>query len=147
MLTSGGNSGLKYCVVEGLSANTKYGYGLEYQILDDANHSWMLEGKMTAGDYRTVASLYELYAAKNKKLRPLGQFNHSRVVCTGTRVEHWLNGIKVLTYERGSKDFRAKVAASKFKDIPGFGETEQGHILLQDHGSQVHFRNIKIRGM
>jgi len=147
MLTSGGNSGLKYYVVEGLSSNTKYGYGLEYQILDDANHSWMLEGKMKPGDYRTVGSLYELYAAKNKKLKPLGQFNHSRVICTDTHVEHWLNGIKVLTYERGSKDFRAKVAASKFKDIPGFGETKQGHILLQDHGSPVHFRNIKIRPM
>ncbi len=145
MRTTGGNSGLKYFVVEGLSSNTKYGYGLEYQILDDANHSWMLEGKMTPGDYRTVGSLYELYPAKNKKLRPLGQFNHSRVICTGTRVEHWLNGIRVLTYERGSPDFRAKVKASKFKDIPGFGETPEGHILLQDHGSFVHFRNIKIR--
>jgi hypothetical protein len=92
-----------------------------------------------------VGSLYELYAATNKKLKPLGQFNHSRVICTGTRVEHWLNGIKVLTYERGSPDFRAKVVASKFKDIPGFGETKEGHILLQDHGSLVHFRNIKIR--
>ena len=145
MLTSGGNSGLKYFVVEGLSSNAKYGYGLEYQILDDANHSWMIEGKMTPGDYRTVGSLYELYAAKNKKLRPLGQFNHSRVICTGPRVEHWLNGIKVLTYERGSPDFRVKVKASKFKDIPGFGETAAGHILLQDHGSFVHFKNIKIR--
>ncbi len=147
MLTTGGNSGLKYFVVEGLSSNTKYGYGLEYQMLDDANHSWMLEGKMKPGDYRTVGSLYELYPARNKKLRPLGEFNHSRVVVTGAQVEHWLNGIKVLTYKRGSQDFRAKVAASKFKDIPGFGETREGHILLQDHGSELCFRNIKIRSL
>ena len=145
MLSVGGNSGVKYFVLEGLSDNDKHGVGLEYQILDDANHAWMLDGRMEPGDYRTVGSLYEVYQATNKKMKPLGQYNQSRIVCTGTHVEHWLNGIKVVTFERGSADFRRRVQASKFKRFPGFGEAPEGHILIQDHGSQVCFRNIKIR--
>lgn len=150
MMDRGGNSGVKYFVQDGVSSksldyNEKYGFGLEYQVLDDANHPWMLEGKMEAGDYRTVSALYELYAPKNKKLMPLGTFNKSRIVVKGDHVEHWLNGVKVLEYERGSNDFRERVKQSKFRDIPNFGELEKGHILLQDHGSRVAYRNIKIR--
>lgn len=145
MLNAGGNSGVKYLVVEGLSDNDQHGVGLEYQILDDNNHAWMLEGKMQPGDYRTVGSLYELYRATRKKLRPLAHFNRSRIVCTVEVVEHWLNGIKVLSYERGSEDFRERVQASKFKGIPNFGEAPRGHILIQDHGGTVNFRNIKLR--
>ena len=150
MIDRGGNSGLKYFVQDGMSSkslheNDKYGFGLEYQLLDDANHPWMLEGKMKAGDYRTVGSLYEIYAPENKKLMPLGQYNKSRILVKGKHVEHWLNGIRVLTYERGSEDFRKRVLASKFKDVPNFGELNKGHILLQDHGSRVAYRNIKIR--
>jgi len=145
MLNAGGNSGIKYFVLEGLSENDKHGVGLEYQILDDANHPWMIEGKMAPGDYRTTGSLYEVYKATNKKMKPLGQYNHSRIVCRGAHVEHWLNGIKVLAFTRGSDDYRRRVQASKFKSFAGFGEAAKGHILIQDHGSQVCFRNIKIR--
>ena len=145
MLTRGGNSGVKYFVLEGLSANPKHGEGLEYQMLDDANHSWMIAGKMKPGDYRTVGSLYELYAAKNKKLRPLGEYNTSRIVSKGAHVEHWLNEIKVLDYERGGDEFKKRVNESKFKTIKGFGLAQEGHILIQDHGGEVCFRNIKIR--
>lgn len=145
MLNSGGNSGLKIFVVEGLGDNDKHGIGLEYQILDDANHPWMLEGKMQPGDFRTVSSAYELYPAKNKKLKPLGYYNQSRIVSRGKHIEHWLNGIKVLEYERGSEDFHKRVAASKSSEFPNYGEADEGHILLQDHGSRVCFRNIKIR--
>ena len=145
MLTKGGNSGLKYFVKEGLSGNKKYGAGLEYQILDDENFSWMREGKMKPGDYRTLASLYEIYPAVNKQPKPLGEWNHSRIVVQGSHVEHWLNGIQVLTYERGSDDFRKKVATSKFKEYEHFGEATEGHILLQDHGSKMAFRNIRIK--
>jgi Domain of Unknown Function (DUF1080) len=145
MLTKGGNSGVKYFVKEGLSGNKKYGAGLEYQILDDENFSWMLEGKMKPGDYRTLASLYEIYPATNKSPKPLGEWNHSRILVKGSQVEHWLNGMKVLAYERGSDDFRKKVAASKFKEFENFGEAAEGHILLQDHGSKMAFRNIKIK--
>ena len=145
MMTKGGNSGVKYFVVEGLSGNEKYGAGLEYQILDDENHPWMLEGKMQPGDYHTVASLYEIYSAENKFPRPLGEWNHSRIVVQGKNVEHWLNGARVLEYKRGSDDFRKKVAESKFAGYKNFGEATEGHILLQDHGSKMAFRNIRIK--
>lgn len=146
MLTKGGNSGVKYYVEEGLSTNPKHGEGLEYQLLDDMNHPWMLEGKMNPNDFHTVGSLYVLYAASSdKRPSPLGLWNQSRIECKNNHVEHWLNGQKVLEYERGSNDFREKVAQSKMAAIPGFGLADKGHILLQDHGSVVHFRNIKIR--
>ena len=145
MLTKGGNSGVKYFVQEGIGENENYGFGLEYQILDDANHPWMIEGKMKPGDYHTVGALYELYEAENKKLKPLGEYNHSKVVADGSHVEHWLNGIKVLEFERGSSDFRDRVNKSKFADVDGFGESKEGHILIQDHGSEVCFKNIRIK--
>jgi hypothetical protein len=145
MDTPGGNSGVKYFVLEELSGTSKSGLGLEYQILDDTNHAWMLEGQMQPNDFHTVGALYELYPPTDKKVFPLGVYNTSRIVSKGTHVEHWLNGVKVVEYERGSADFREKVGASKFKDIKNFGEAPQGHILLQDHGGGVSFRNIKIR--
>ncbi len=147
MLTKGGNSGVKYFVKEGLSDNEKYGVGLEYQLLDDENHPWMLEGKMQPGDYHTLGALYEIYPATNRDPKPLGQWNHSRIVAQGNHVEHWLNGTKVLEYERGSEDFRRKVAASKFNAFEGYGEASEGHILLQDHGSNMAFRHIKIKAL
>lgn len=146
MLTKGGNSGVKYFVKEGLSDNEKYGVGPEYQILDDENFPWMRDGRMQPGDYRTLASLYEIYPAKNKSPKPLGEWNRSRIVAQGKHVEHWLNGSKVVEYERGSDDYRKKVAASKFAQYENFGEEAKGqHILLQDHGSKMAFRNIKIK--
>lgn len=76
---------------------------------------------------------------------PLGEWNSSRIVVEGNQVEHWLNDIKVLEYQRGSDDFRERVSESKFKDIENFGEAPEGHILIQDHGSRLAFRNIKIK--
>lgn len=147
MLTKGGNSGIKYFVKEGLSGNEKYGLGLEYQILDDENFPWMQDGRMKPGDYRTLASLYEIYPAENKSPKPLGEWNHSRIVSQGKHVEHWLNGIRVLAFERGSADFRKRVAASKFAQFKNFGEATEGHILIQDHGSKMAFRNIRIKSL
>lgn len=146
MKTKGGNSGVKYFVIEGVGNNKGYGYGLEYQMLDDKNHPWMLEGKMKPNDFRTIGSLYELYpASSDKRPSPLGLWNESMIVCKGCHVEHWLNGEKILEYERGSADFKAKIAASKFKDVEGFGVLPRGSLLLQDHGSIVHYRNLKIK--
>lgn len=146
METKGGNSGVKYFVQEGVGSNKGYGYGLEYQLLDDKNHAWMLEGKMKPNDYHTLGSLYEIYlASADKHPSPLGLWNESTIVSSGSHVEHWLNGQKILEYERGGADFKAKIAASKFNDVDGFGILPQGHLLLQDHGSIIHFRNIKLK--
>lgn len=146
MLTKGGNSGVKYYVKEELTDNGNYGYGLEYQILDDPNHPWMLEGKMKPNDYHTVGALYEFFPpSQDKKVKPLGEWNSSRIIAKNNHVEHWLNGEKILDYQRGGKKFMKMLKKSKFKDVDDFGQAEKGHILLQDHGSKVHFRNIKIR--
>jgi len=146
MLSKGGNSGVKYFVQEGIGDNKGYGFGLEYQLLDDKYHAWMLSGKMKPNDYHTLGSLYELYpASTEKQASPLGLWNESKIVCQGNQVEHWLNGRKILQYDRSSPDFKARIASSKFKDTPGYGVLPEGHILLQDHGSVIHYRNIKIR--
>jgi len=145
METKGGNSGVKYYVQEGLGSNKGYGYGLEYQLLDDNFHPWMLQGKMKPFDYHTLGSLYEIYpASEEKQASPLGLWNESMIVCKSSTIEHWLNGKLILEYSRNSDDFKTKIAASKFKDIPNFGVNLKGHILLQDHGSIIHFRNLKI---
>ena len=143
MLTEGANSGIKYFVIEELPKTPGSAKGLEYQLLDDAKHP---DAKLGINGNRTLASLYDLLSAsKEKKPNPIGEWNHARILVKGRHVEHWLNGMKVLEYERGSKDFLAHKAESKFKDIKEFGEYPRGHILLQDHGNQVFFKNIKIR--
>lgn len=145
MLTSGGNSGVKYFVKEYQSGNDKHWLGLEYQILDDENFSWMKDGRMKPGDFRTLAALYEIYPAENRTAKPVGEWNTSRIVSRGSHAEHWLNGAMVLQYERGGDDFRARVRESKFAPHENFGESREGHILIQDHGSEMAFRNIRIR--
>lgn len=145
MKSKGGNSGIKYYVLEELSDNEKSGIGLEYQILDDENHAWMLEGKMKPGDFHTLGALYEIYLASNRNPNALGEWNTSKIVSKNNRVEHWLNEVKVLEYERGSADFRKKVVESKFSKYPEFGEAKKGHILFQDHGSVMYFKNVFIR--
>jgi hypothetical protein len=142
-LTPGANSGIKYYVDTDLNKGEGSAIGLEYQLLDDARHP---DAKMGRDGNRTLASLYDLVpAAADKKARPIGEWNEARIVSDGRHVEHWLNGAKVLAYERGSAEFRALVAASKYKVWPAFGERPSGPILLQDHGNRVSFRSVKIR--
>jgi len=141
-LTKGANSGIKIFVTEQLPRTPGSAKGLEYQLLDDANHP---DAKLGINGNRTLASLYDLFPAHDKKVNPVGEWNHARIVVRGKHVEHWLNGIKVLEYERGGEEFLAHKRESKFRDLPGFGESAEGHILLQDHGDKVFFRNIKIR--
>jgi hypothetical protein len=135
-VSSGGNSGLKYFVLEDRDA----AIGHEYQIIDDERHA---DAKV--GPKRQTAALYDVLPASDRPMKPAGEWNQSRVVVKGKAVEHWLNGTKVLQYELASPALATAVAASKFKDVERFGKPQKGHILLQDHGDAVWYRNIKIR--
>lgn len=143
-LTPGANSGIKYFVTLS-EKNTGSAIGLEYQILDDVLHP---DAKMGREGNRTLASLYDLIKAEKQPrfVEPIGEWNTGRlVVYPDNKVEHYLNGVKVVEYVRGSEDFRKLVELSKYNQWPNFGEAEKGHILLQDHGNEVSFRSIKIK--
>jgi len=150
--TPGCNSGIKIFVQPNISPIDKKtgqltavgsAIGLEFQILDDLRHP---DAKLGRDGDRTIGSLYDLIPApKDKIVMPVGEWNHARIVSQGKHVEFWFNGQKTVTFERGSAAFLDAVAKSKFKDIPDFGEWADGHILLQEHGSEVSFRNVKIR--
>lgn len=138
-----GNSGIKYLVDEArlakkngqVSANA---LGNEYQMLDDACFPDLPKKNLTA-------SWYTVLEAKGASPKPAGEFNQSRIVLKGNHGEHWLNGIKVLEYELGTEATATLLAQSNFRSVPGYAEKKPTPILLQDHGSDVWFRNIKIR--
>lgn len=142
-LRPGANSGIKYFVVDGLNKGAGSAIGLEYQLLDDALHPDAKAGK---NGNRTLASLYDLIPAQKSNVPfAVDAWQKAMITVRGRNVEHFLNGVRVVAYERGGDEFRKLVAESKYKIYPGFGEAEKGRILLQDHGDRVSFRNIKIR--
>ena len=142
-ISPGGNSGLKYNVSEEMSTanpSSHAALGFEYQVLDDDKHP-----DAKNGPNRTAGALYDLIAPKNKTLKPVGEYNMSKIVFIGKHGEHWLNGVKILEFDLDTPAFGQLLAKSKYKDIPKFAEKRKGHIVLQDHTDAVWYRNIKIR--
>ena len=154
-ISAGGNSGLKYNVSEELSGGqpsavlrpstgtsgvSHSAIGFEYQMLDDDRHS---DGRLVT--HRSGA-LYDILTPNDRKrLKPVGEWNSSRVVFVGKRGEHWLNGEKIVEYELGSRTMDSALTASKFRTMPWFAQRRVGHIVLQDHGDEVWVRSVKIR--
>ena len=136
MIAPGGNSGVMYRVTE--AAAHTYQTGPEMQVLDDAGHPDGRSRLTAAG------AVYGLYPAPPRVVKPAGEWNAVRIVARGEHVEHWLNRVQVASYVIGSRDWEARVGASKFRDWPGYGRAEAGHIALQDHGDWVAYRNISI---
>lgn len=129
-----GNTGVMFHATE--AGEETYHSGPEYQLVDNARGEPPRE---------QAGALYALYAPENAKPKPVGEFNQSRLVVDHGKVEHWLNGVKVAAYDMNSADFKARVAASKFRAWPQFASSPTGHIALQNHGDAVGYRNLKIR--
>jgi hypothetical protein len=134
-IAPGGNSGVMYRVVE--TQHPSYWTGPEYQVLDDAAHA--------SDPVHRSGALYALYPTVDADAKPAGSWNQGKIAIVGDRVEHWLNGQKVLQARFGSEDWQAKVAASKFATWDGFGQNARGHLCLQDHGNAVWYRNVRCR--
>ena len=132
-----GNSGVIYLVTEDNGAT--YESGPEYSLIDDEGYPDKLN------DVQKSGANYDVHAPLVKAANPVGEYNHSRIVVRNSKVEHWLNGKKVVEYEIGSPDWEAKKNNSKWKDVKPYAQAKKGHIALQDHGGGVWFRNIKIR--
>lgn len=135
-VAEGANSGVKYYVLEDQDS----AIGHEYQVIDDERHA---DAKI--GLERQTASFYDVLEPKDRKLKPAGEWNQGRIVAMGPTVEHYLNGGRVLAYELDSPALRKAIQDSKFAKIERFGKLHKGHILLQDHGNQVWYRNVKVR--
>ena len=134
-----GNSGIFFYVIEDEKYPVTYATAPEYQIIDDENYPQELT------PLRHTAANFDLYAADSTNINPPGSFNHTKIVVDQGKVEHWLNGTKVLTYEIGSDNWNEIVENSKFANMEGFAAVLKGKIGLQDHGDKVSFRNIKIK--
>ena len=135
-ISPGGNSGIKYFVLEDRDS----AIGHEYQVIDDEKHA---DAKI--GTHRQTAAFYDVLPAANRPIKPAGEWNQTRIVVNGRNVEHYLNGTRVLQYQLSSPELQAAVDKSKFKGIERFGKPQKGHILLQDHGDRVWYRSVRIR--
>ena len=141
-LGPGGNSGVKYFIEERQPKPAKGSQaGYEYQLIDDANYIY--NDKPLPPNLKT-ASIYDVVAAQKPDIK-VNVWHSSRIVVRDNHIEHWLDGVKVLDTNRGSEEFKKGLAAGKFNSYEGFDRIPSGHILLQDHGHSVAFKNIKIK--
>lgn len=142
-ISEGGNSGIKYNVSEEMSTSHEPVYGalgFEYQILDDEEHPDGEDPTHRSG------GLYDLISPNDQKeLMPVGEWNKSRLVFNGNHGEHWLNARKVVEFDLNTDEFQQRFEESKYANIEGFADKRSGHIVLQDHGDAVWYRNLKIR--
>ena len=138
-ISENGNSGIIYHVVMG--DEFPYESGPEFQVLHNAGH------KDGANPITSAGSNYAMHAPAKDVTRPVGEWNDIRLIVKGTHVEHWMNGEKLLEFEQFSPDWYARVKASKFSKMPPYGRHMRGHIVLQDHGNVVSYRNIKIKAL
>ncbi|HEV7690171.1 MAG TPA: DUF1080 domain-containing protein [Hyphomonadaceae bacterium] len=134
-----GNSGVIYLIHEEPDSVNTYNTGPEMQVLDNDGHA---DGKIPS---HRAGALYDIETPPDGVVKPVGEWNEARIVFTGSKIEHWLNGQKVSESSYGDEAWKKKVAASKFKQWKGFGTYPGGHIALQDHGDKVWYRNIKIK--
>lgn len=139
-ISPGGNSGIFYHSLEGKQYKAPYATAPEYQLIDDLNFPQPLE------DWQKTAADYAMYdPLKDKDLKPVGEWNNARILYTPEKVEYWLNGKLTVSFVPYSEDWLKRRNSGKWNDFPDYGKSKTGLIALQDHGSPVWFRNIKIR--
>ncbi|MEO1012793.1 MAG: DUF1080 domain-containing protein [Bacteroidota bacterium] len=140
-ITKGGNSGIFYHVVESDSYKAPYETGAEYQLLDDVGFPDPIE------DWQKSGANYAMHTADKgkKKLKPVGEWNSSRIIFNKGYVEHWLNGEKIVEFNKFSEDWKTKRNSGKWNDFPDYGKASDGYLGLQDHGAGVWFKNVEVR--
>lgn len=139
----GGNSGVIYHSIEDEKYSSTYETGPEYQLIDAENYKEVHDHELE--DNQVTGANYALHVPSSQPVKPAGEYNHSKIVVNQGKVEHWLNGEKVVEYELWTAEWEEMVAQTKFKDMPDYGKAKSGHIALQGHGDQVWFREIKIK--
>ncbi len=152
----GGNSGIFYHVKEGYQGPSLV--SPEYQLIDDENYAKIHDltsyntqfGVLNPSDlqdWQKTAADYAMYTPDPaiKSLNPAGEWNSTKIVFTPDNVEHWLNGKKVLSFVPWSEDWYKKRNSGKWNNAPDYGKYKTGYIGFQDHGSNLSFRNIKIK--
>lgn len=138
--TKGGNSGLMYGVVEDPKYKAAWMTGPEYQFVDDVGFPSKLE------EWQKAGANYAMHLPNDQKeLKPVGEWNNTRIVVHNQHVEHWLNGKRILAFERWNDDWQKLRDSGKWKEAPDYGLAKSGRIAIQDHGSTFWFRNIKLR--